>query len=582
MQISKLPSKQNNSIEKYFPLALLALCAGVFFYGLGSLPFIGPDEPRYAQVAREMFISGDWVTTKLSGINWFEKPALTYWLSATGYWLFGENEFGARFFIAVFATVGVLLVYGFGKRIRSARFGFLSAAVLTTCGMWPGFARVATFDMPLSVAMTLALASFFVWEQSVPRPVGSGFAEGDASQQRRSLPVAVLTFFALGLGVLAKGLVGIVLPAAVIGLYLLLTRRLKILFRPKLLLIGAVIFLATAATWYAPVIAKHGREFINEFFIGHHFQRYLSNKYKHPQPFYFFFLVALAGSFPWTFYLLSSAWQSLKNWREILADRLRLFLWLWVAVTIGFFSFSGSKLPGYVLPIFPAIALLVGLELEKWWQQTPGRNRDREKAAGSKILVGLTAAFIAIVGIAAIFVSQRELGVTAGSAWLIGGVTVAVAGVFLILWLWRGGQLALMILPFSLIAVIVTATHLIFPALGNRESLKPLAQAARLAAQPGEKLVFFVNEDHGINFYATELPWRDTKSELVSVTSPDNIELMIQASQTRSILVASRKRWVEGVTKAEKLVTEKVAEQNYNARCSPDCDWVLLRARRRQ
>lgn len=568
MQISKLPSKQNNSIEKYFPLALLALCAGVFFYGLGNLPFIGPDEPRYAQVAREMFISGDWVTTRLGGINWFEKPALTYWLSAAGYKLFGENEFGARFFIAVFATIGVLLVYGFGKRIRSARFGFLSAAVLTTCGMWPGFARVATFDMPLSVAITLALASFFIWEQR-------------EEQQSRNR-FWFLMCFALGLGVLAKGLVGIVLPCAVIGLYALLTRRLKILFKPQLLLVGSVIFLATAATWYAPVIAKHGREFINEFFIGHHFQRYLSNKYKHPQPFYFFFLVALAGSFPWTFYLLGSAWQSLRNWREILADRLRLFLWLWVAVTIGFFSFSGSKLPGYVLPIFPAIALLVGLELEKWWQPALTGDREGEGATGSKVLAALTAAFIGIVGVAAIFVSQQELGVSAKDAWLIGGVTVAVAATFLILWWRQGAQAALMILPFSLIAIIVAATHLVFPALGNRESLKPLAQAARLAAQPGEKLVFFVNEDHGINFYATELPWRDTKSELVSVTSPENIELMIQASPTQSILVASRKRWVEGVTKAEKLVTEKLSEQNYNARCSPDCDWVLLRARRKQ
>ncbi|MGH9800905.1 MAG: ArnT family glycosyltransferase, partial [Blastocatellia bacterium] len=128
----------------------------MFFYGLGSLPFIGPDEPRYAQVAREMLISGDCVTPRLGGINWFEKPALTYWLSAAGYRLFGENEFGARFFIAVFATLGVLLVYWFGKRIRSARFGYLSAAALATCGMWPGFARATTFDLPLSVAMTLA------------------------------------------------------------------------------------------------------------------------------------------------------------------------------------------------------------------------------------------------------------------------------------------------------------------------------------------------------------------------------------------------------------------------------------------
>lgn len=564
MQISKLPSEPNKNIarnfERDFLVALLALCAGVFFYGLGNLPFIGPDEPRYAQVAREMFISGDWVTTRLGGINWFEKPALTYWLSAAGYGLFGENEFGARFFIAVFATLGVLMVFWLGKRVRSARFGFLSAAVLATCGMWPGFARVATFDLPLSVAITLALAGFFLWEQQ----------EENQGKNR----FWFLMCFAMGLGVLAKGLVGIVLPTAIIGLYSLLTGRLKILFKPKLLLIGAGIFLATAATWYAPVIAKYGREFINEFFIGHHFQRYLSNKYKHPQPVYFFFLVALAGSFPWMFYLIGSAWHSLRNWRETMADRLRLFLWLWVLVTIGFFSFSGSKLPGYVLPIFPAIALLIGLELEKWWQPVVERS--------TKIFAALTVAFIAAIGVAAIFVSQQELGVAGKDAWLMGCVTIAVALVYLVLWFWRGGQTATMSLPFSLIVIIVAATHLIFPALGNRESLRPLAQAAVFMAQPGEKMVFFVNEDHGINFYATDLPWRDTKSELVVLTSDENVALMAAASKTKSILVASRKRWSQGLTTSEKLVTETLGEQNYNARCSPDCDWVLLRARRKQ
>lgn len=557
MQTDKLPSTQNKNTELYFPLALVALCAGIFFYGLGSLPLIGPDEPRYAQVAREMFVSGDWVTTRLGGINWFEKPALTYWLSAAGYALFGENEFGARFFIAVFATIGVLLVYWFGKRTRSARFGFLSAAVLATCGMWPGFARVATFDLTLSVAMTLALAGFFLWAESSKRPT-----------------FWFVMCFALGLAVLAKGLVGIVLPSAVIGLYLLLTRQLKIVFNSKLLLIGAAVFLATAATWYAPVIAKHGQEFINEFFIGHHFQRYLSNKYKHPQPAYFFLLVALAGSFPWTFYLIGSAWRSARNWRETFSDRLRLFLWLWVLVTIGFFSFSGSKLPGYVLPIFPAISMLVGLELERWWQPTVERR--------TKVLAALTAAFVAAVGVAAIFVSQQELGLTPRNSALIGSITVGMAILHLGLWLWRGGKLAVIALPFSLIAVIVAATHLVFPALGNRESLRPLAVTARLSAQAGERMIFFVNEDHGINFYATELPWRDTKSELVALTSADNIALMIETSQTKSLLVASRKRWVEGLTKSEKLTTKMLGEQNYNARCSPGCDWVLLRAERKR
>ncbi len=539
---------------------LLALCSVVFFYGLGNLPFIGPDEPRYAEVAREMYVSDDWITTRLGGIKWFEKPALTYWLSAMGFGLFGENEFGARFFIAVFATLGVFLIFCFGKRIRSARFGYLSAAALTTCGLWPGFARGATFDLPLSVAMALALVGFFVWEQR------------EEPQGRNRF--WWLMCFALGLAVLAKGLVGLVLPAAIIGVYLLLTRRLMIVFKPKLLFVGSIIFLATAATWYAPMIAINGREFINEFFIAHHFQRYLSNKYKHPQPFYFFFVVALAGSFPWTFYLASNAWQSLRSWRETIEDRLRLFLWAWTLVTILFFSFSGSKLPGYVLPIFPAVALLIGLELEKFWQTGDDKRM--------RWLAILTALLILITGVAAIFVSQRELGATPGDAWVSGIATIGVAVVYLSLLFWKGGRLATLVLPFILVAIIVAATHWIFPALGNRESFRELAQTARRMAMTDERLIFFVNEDHGINFYATDLPLRDTRSELVTTNSPENIALMIAASKTKSMLVISRKRWSDGVTESDKLVAEKLGEHNFNARCSPECDWVLLRARRKQ
>jgi len=561
VQTGNLPqTNQSENWNRYFPLALVILCAGIFFYGLGSLPFIGPDEPRYAEVAREMYVSGNWITTKLGGINWFEKPALTYWLSALGYGLFGETEFGARFFIAVFASFGVFLIFRFGRLIRSARFGYLSAAALATCGLWPGFARGATFDLPLSVAMALALVSFFVWEQR------------EEPQGRNRF--WWLMCFALGLAVLAKGLVGLVLPAAIIGLYLLLARRLMIIFKLKPLLIGSLIFLTTAATWYAPMIALHGREFINEFFIAHHFQRYLSNRYKHPQPVYFFFVVALAGSFPWTFFLAAGFWQSLRNWRETLQDRLRLFLWLWVLVTILFFSFSGSKLPGYVLPIFPAAALLVGLELERYWLAGDAKRL--------RLLAILTGLLIIATGIAAIFVSQRELGATPGNALLAGSLTVSVAVIYLIVLFWKGGRLATLVLPFSLIFIVVTATHLIFPALGNRESLRELAQTARRNAFGDERLIFFVNEDHGVNFYATDLPLRDTRSELVTTNSPENIALMIAASKTKSMLVLSRKRWSGGVTNSDKLVTEKLGEQNFNARCSPECDWVLLRARRRE
>jgi len=558
VQISGLPPHIEERRQRSYPIALVVVCAVVFFYGLGGLPFIGPDEPRYAQVAREMFASGDWVTPRLAGIHWFEKPALTYWLSGIGYWLFGENELGARFGVAVAASLGVLLLYAFGRRIRSARYGYLSAAALATCGMWPGFARGATFDLPLAVAMSLALVTFFLWERG----------EGQAGRRRLWIVFA----FALGLAVLAKGLAGIVLPLAIIAPYLLLIGRWRIVLRPRLLLLGAIIFTATAALWYAPVIAQHGREFINEFFIGHHFHRYLTNKYRHPQPVYFFPLVVLAGSFPWSFFLLDNLWQSLRRGRALVEDRLRLFLLLWLIVPVIFFSFSGSKLPGYILPVFPAIALMVGDEIDRWWE---------EAASGWRPGI-LTALLIAAAGIGAIFVGRRDLGAAERDVWWMAAVAIGVAAVYLVLMLVRSGRAATIFLPFGLCAIVVAAAHLIFPALGNRESLRPLATTATQMAHPGEQLVFFVNHDHGINFYATGLPRRDTKSELVTLFSADEIALLVQVSRSGSILVVSKKRWVEGVIGSEKLTVEKLGEQNFNARCSPDCDWVLLRARRKE
>ncbi len=566
MQTNGSPlSKERDNPERFYAIALVTLCAIVFFYGLGWTPFIGPDEPRYAEVAREMYVTGDWVTPRLGGIKWFEKPALTYWLSGAGYALFGENEFAARFGVAVAATFGVLALYFFGRRAHSARYGYLSAAALATCGLWPGFARGATFDLPLTVAIEIALFSFFLWHSRETKTGGNQLW---------------YTFcFALGLATLAKGLVGIILPLAIITPYLLLAGNWKSILKPRLLGLGALVFLATVAIWYAPVIAVNGREFFDEFFIGHHFQRYLSNKYRHPQPFYFFFLVVFAGSFPWSFCLGSSllrlkpgAWRSLKHWREEPSNRLNLFLLLWVIAPILFFSFSGSKLPGYILPVFPAVALLVGRELDRWWSddQSPPRAQSF-----------LTATLIAATGIGSGIILQRELGVNARDAWLMGSVAILATAVYLGLLIFNNGRAATLYLPFGLAVITIVAAHLVFPGLGNRESLKELSLAALRTAQPSERLIFFVNQDHGVNFYATGLPLRDNRSELVTVTSVDEIALLIEASRSQSVLIMTRKRWAEDLTKADKLQAAEIAEQSFNASCSPGCDWVLLRARKR-
>ena len=550
-------SNPNNQAARFYAIALVALCLLVFFYGLGWLPLIGPDEPRYAEVAREMFVTGDWITPRLGEIKWFEKPALTYWLSCAGYGLFGQRELGARFGIALFALLGVLLVYVFGKRVRSARFGYLSAAVLATCGLWPGFARGATFDLPLSVAMMAALFAFFLWEREEP-----------GSRARWALWLAF--GFALGLGALAKGLVGIALPLMILMPYLLFTGGWRAVVNAKLLLIGSAVCLATASVWYGPVIARNGHEFISEFFIAHHFQRYLTNKYRHPQPVYFFPLVVVAGSFPWSFFLLANLWRAVKGWRKLRADRLRLLLLLWLVVPVIFFSFSGSKLPGYILPVFPALALLIGDELDRRWEAA--------QFGWLGVLMGL---LIALAGVGVSIIGPRELGMSGRGAWLMAAVTIAVALVYLALLALRDNQRATLFLPFGLAVIVIAAAHLIFPALGQRESLRPLARRAIEVARPGERLVFYVNYDHGINFYATGLPLRDNKSELVTLFSSDEVATLADASPSRSLLLASPARWAAGLTASNKVRTEELGRQELHARCSPDCDWVLLRAQRR-
>jgi len=543
------------TLERFHLPALCVLCLLIFFYGLGSLPLLGPDEPRYAQVAREMYETGDWITPRLAGLHWFEKPALTYWLAAAGYTLFGVSEFAARAGVALLASLGVLAMYWFGRRVRSAEFGYLSAAALVTCGLWPGFARGATFDLPLSVCFELSLFSFFLWTQP-------------AEPARRRNTFWWWFCAALGLALLAKGLVGLVLPVGIAGLYLLLTGQLRLVLQPRLLVFGTLIVAGVAALWYGPMLARHGQEFIDEFIIRHHFQRYTSNKYKHPQPFYFFFLVVLAGSFPWLPFLLASVRRLFQTGRALVrepAQRLPLFLWLWVLVPLLFFSFSGSKLPGYILPVFPAVALLIGLELERWRQSTPAKPLN---------WLGLTTTLLLLLAAAGLLaLSPAALDLAPARATVLSGVAVLVALAYWGLLTIRGSQTATYFLPFSIAGILLVTVHLLFPALGRRESLRDFISSVKQLAAPGERLIFYVNNDHGIDFYAPELPLREPSSDLLTVTSNEAIQAAWPGGE--SLLVLSPNRWADGVLNSTVLL-----EDTRKMSCSPACNWVLLRVRR--
>ncbi|HEY2382581.1 MAG TPA: glycosyltransferase family 39 protein, partial [Terriglobia bacterium] len=298
---------------------LAVLCYVFFFYALGGIGLIGPDEPRYAAIAREMLASGDYITPRLFGMAWFEKPPLMYWLAAAGYKILGQNEAGARFASAFGATICVFFVYWCGRKLWNRATGFLAAMIfLTSIGAF-AFARAASMDMPLTACLTMALVFFL-----------AGFNE--TTEKRRWY---FYGFYAsLGLGVLAKGPVALVLPAISLAGFLLLRGRRDEWknWYPKGLWIAA----ALAGPWYLLCTAFNGWEFIRVFFINQNFERFTSSIHGHGRPIYFFLPVLLLLTFPWTFVLISAV-------RRAFARNDHILLW-WAVVPFVFFSLSGSKL----------------------------------------------------------------------------------------------------------------------------------------------------------------------------------------------------------------------------------------------
>src|SRR5688572_17976428 len=262
---SAIRSPQSAIVWALFAAATLF----VYFFGL-TMPLVGPDEPRYAQVAREMFERGDWITPTLGGFNWFEKPALLYWLQIVSYNLFGVSEFAARFGSALFGIGTVLSLWILGRHVEPTNIELRSADNFAN---WLGligastvgiiaFAHGASFDIILTFPITAALVAYYVYDSTSP-------SQEEASPRFRNLLPLIAFYFFIGVALLAKGLVGIVFPFAIVGFYHLLARTL-----PKRTFVvsvswGTLLSLAVASLWYLPMYLRHGYEFVDQFFIQH-------------------------------------------------------------------------------------------------------------------------------------------------------------------------------------------------------------------------------------------------------------------------------------------------------------------------
>lgn len=349
---------------------LVALAVLTYLGTTGFLPILGKDEPRYVEIAREMLNSGDWVTPRLGGSTWFEKPVLLYWMVAASFGVFGVSEWAARLGPAL-CGLGTAAALAWMIGSNDSRWARWSGLFLVTSLGILAFSHGATFDIVLTFCVTLALAAW--WKaQQIPR-----FA-------RRYLAVF---WIAVGLAFLAKGLIGILLPLGTVAIFALIRReKIRLGFWW-----GLPLALLTSLVWYGPVVWANGWPFIQEFFVQHHFQRFTSDKYRHHQPPWFYLEVLPLMALPWTPLLLKGLWMakscaSTTSVPEKLAEnRLAAFALAWLVMPVLFFSLSGSKLPGYILPALPGAAILMGLAV-KDWALRPQRTTPLQGLVGATLL----------------------------------------------------------------------------------------------------------------------------------------------------------------------------------------------------
>jgi 4-amino-4-deoxy-L-arabinose transferase-like glycosyltransferase len=325
---------------------LLAVTAATCLPNLGGPSLWDIDEGHNAEAARLMLVSGDWVVPKFNGDLRVDKPALLYWLQLAAYKTFGVGEFAARLPSAFAALLAVLCVYELGRSMFGAATGLLAGVILASMAMFCAAAHFANPDALLT-ALTLLTLLFF-WR---------GYAAGGRAW---FFPAGA----AAGLAVLAKGPVGLVLPAAVVGAFLLWSRQLGRLWDRRLLG-GLLVFALVALPWYALVGSETKADFLRGFFLKHNVGRFLSPMENHRGPAWYYLAVVLVGTAPWSAFLGLAGWSVARDWRG--EDRpVFRFLLTWAGVYLVFFSLASTKLPNYVLPIYPAVALLVARFLHRW------------------------------------------------------------------------------------------------------------------------------------------------------------------------------------------------------------------------
>jgi 4-amino-4-deoxy-L-arabinose transferase-like glycosyltransferase len=448
----------------------------MYYSALGTLPLLEPDEGRYAEISREMLARGDFITPHLNGVVYLEKPPLFYWGNALSFALFGQSEFSARLFTATVSIAGVLLTYWMGAVFAGRRAGLFSAMVLSTSLYHYIIGRLNTLDMTLAVTMIVAIFPAFLY----------------LSGKRESRRYLLLSYAGAGLAFLAKGLIGIVFPAAILLLWMLLSRRHREIGK-AISLPGLALFLAIALPWVL-LVQRANPDFLWFFFVREHFLRFTTKMHSRYQPFWFFFPIVIAGLLPWLAFARRSIRAAWNAWEIYLPAEDRRFLFCWVLFVFLFFSWSNSKLVTYAAPLFPPLAVLFGRALDLWADREDGSVRCRSPLALAAILAAGIVLFPPFTRYP--IEPSRWVPLCALPAALI------LAWGAMPLFLRRISAERVVYLSFLLLALFLTSLNR--PAaeyLGKHESVKKLSAVISASLREGDVVAQYQTYRQGVPFY---------------------------------------------------------------------------------
>lgn len=434
---------------------------------LGKYPLFSPDEGRYAEAAREMVTTGDYITPRVNGVAFLDKPILYYWLQAIAIHLFGLKEWALRLFPALLGIFGCLITYICGRHLFDRRSALLAALILATTPLYFGGAHYANLDLEVAVFISASLLCFI-----------TGIIKNN---QNPAFIFCAWIFVALAF--LTKGLIALAFPAIIGGLWILLTQRFNVLKKIHIIL-GLFIFICLVIPWYV-LVQKANPQFLHYFFVTQQVTRFLSKaEFNNKNAFWFYLPVIVLSFFPWTVFLLGSIKQSLQH---VLENKQKyaaeLFLLLWATTVLIFFSIPHSKIVTYILPIFPPLALLTGHYTATYWKEA----RENQVKSTSIFFAGFACCLAVFL-----FYTSHHFNLSKyflPYLYIISGILLLSAMASLILINATHFRYLILISIVSSCALLLTLTigaiHL------NHTTTKPLATHLRSIIKPEDEVIAY-------------------------------------------------------------------------------------------